>query len=213
MNKEEKLNPDIEKDIEKDTESIIDTDKKGQSNKELVDNDTDEAEKNAKMAAELAKELENEQQEKARDGDENGNKVEELTDLLKRNMAEFDNYRKRTEKEKGAMFDMGAKSLAEKLLPVVDNFERAIANIPVSDDGKVFYDGIDMIYKQLMKNLEEAQIKPIICVGEKFNPDLHNAVMHIEDESFGENTVAEELQKGYMYKDTVLRYSMVKVAN
>jgi len=140
-------------------------------------------------------------------------KIEELTDRLQRSLAEFDNYRKRTEKEKTAMFDMGARDILEKLLPVVDNFERSLSAAPDSEECKAYTDGMKMIYKQLQKNLEDAGVRPIDCKGKPFDPEYHNAVMHVEDKQFGENTVAEELQKGYMYKDTVLRHSMVKVAN
>ena len=139
--------------------------------------------------------------------------IADLTDRLKRSMAEFDNFRKRSEKEKATMFDMGARSVAEKLLPVVDNFERAMLATPSEGEGKAFADGIAMIYNQMTKTLEDLGVKPIDCVGKEFDPNLHNAVMHIEDESLGENVVAEELLKGYMYKDSVLRHSMVKVAN
>ena len=139
--------------------------------------------------------------------------IVDLTDRLKRSMAEFDNFRKRSEKEKATMFDMGARSIAEKILPVVDNFERAMVAAPKEGDGKAFADGITMIYNQLKKTLEDLGVKPIDCVGQAFDPNFHNAVMHIEDESLGENVVAEELLKGYMYKNSVLRHSMVKVAN
>ena len=139
--------------------------------------------------------------------------IADLTDRLKRSMAEFDNFRKRSEKEKATMFDMGARSIAEKILPVVDNFERAMVAAPKEGDGKAFADGITMIYNQLKKTLEDLGVKPIDCVGQTFDPNFHNAVMHVEDESLGENVVAEELLKGYMYKDSVLRHSMVKVAN
>ena len=139
--------------------------------------------------------------------------IADLTDRLQRSMAEFDNFRKRSEKEKSSMFDMGAKSIAEKILPVVDNFERALLAAPAEGDGKAYADGILMIYNQMIKTLEELGVKAIECVGQAFDPNLHNAVMHIEDENFGENEVVEELLKGYMYKDTVLRHSMVKVAN
>ena len=139
--------------------------------------------------------------------------IADLTDRLKRSMAEFDNFRKRSEKEKATMFDMGARSVAEKLLPIVDNFERAMIATPAEGEGKAFADGIAMIYNQMTKTLEDLGVKPIDCVGKDFDPNLHNAVMHIEDESLGENVVAEELLKGYMYKDGVLRHSMVKVAN
>ena len=139
--------------------------------------------------------------------------IADLTDRLKRSMAEFDNFRKRSEKEKATMFDMGARSIAEKILPIVDNFERAMVAAPKEGEGKAFADGITMIYNQLKKTLEDLGVKPIDCVGQAFDPNFHNAVMHVEDESLGENVVAEELLKGYMYKDSVLRHSMVKVAN
>ena len=138
--------------------------------------------------------------------------IEDLTDRLKRQMAEFENFRKRTEKEKSTMYEMGARDMIEKILPVVDNFERGLSSVP--DEGeKAFAEGMEMIYKQLMKVLEDIGVKPIEAVGQPFNPDFHNAVMHIEDESLGENIVAQELQKGYMYRDTVIRHSMVQVAN
>lgn len=136
--------------------------------------------------------------------------VEELTDRLKRNMAEFDNFRKRTEKEKSSMYIIGAKEIVEKILPVVDNFERGLAQ---AQEGDAFADGMKMIYKQLTTTLDELGVKPIEAVGKEFNPDFHNAVMHVEDEEVGENIVVEEFQKGYTYKDFVVRHSMVKVAN
>ena len=139
--------------------------------------------------------------------------IADLTDRLKRSMAEFDNFRKRSDKEKATMFDMGARSIVEKILPIVDNFERAMVAAPKEGDGKAFADGITMIYNQLKKTLEDLGVKPIDCVGQAFDPNFHNAVLHVEDESLGENVVAEELLKGYMYKDSVLRHSMVKVAN
>lgn len=140
-------------------------------------------------------------------------KIEELTDRLQRNMAEFDNYRKRTEKEKSAMFEIGARDIIEKILPVVDKFERGLAAVPEEDKGTPFAEGMEKIYKQLMKTLEDTGVKPIEAVGQPFDPNFHNAVMHIDDESLGENTVAMELQKGYTYRDTVVRHSMVQVAN
>ena len=144
--------------------------------------------------------------------DKKDEKIEELTDRLKRSMAEFDNYRKRTEKEKSAMYEIGAKDIIEKLLPVVDNFERGLAAVPEGEK-TVFADGMDMIYRQLMKMLEDAGVKPIEAAGQPFDPNFHNAVMHVEDESLGENIIAEEFQKGYLYRDSVIRHSMVKVAN
>ncbi len=140
-------------------------------------------------------------------------KIEDLTDQLKRQMAEFDNFRKRTEKEKSAMFEVGARSIIEKMLPVIDNFERGLAAVPEDAKGTPFAEGMEMIYKQLLKNLEEAGVKPIEAVGQPFDPNFHNAVMHVEDENLGENVVAQEFQKGYIYRDTVVRHSMVQVAN
>lgn len=142
--------------------------------------------------------------------DKSEQRVEELTDRLKRTMAEFDNFRKRTEKEKSSMYIIGAKEIVEKILPVVDNFERGLAQAPEDDP---FAEGMKMIYKQMMTAFDEMGVKPIEAVGKEFDPNLHNAVMHVEDESVGENIVVEEFQKGYTYKDFVVRHSMVKVAN
>ena len=136
--------------------------------------------------------------------------IEELNDKVARQLAEFENFRKRTEKEKLQNYTIGAKDVLEKILPVLDNFERGLENADLSDP---FADGMDKVYKQLHTALESLGVTPIEAVGKEFDPNLHNAVMHIEDENFGENIVAEEFQKGYMYKDQVLRYSMVKVAN
>ncbi len=147
----------------------------------------------------------------ARKKDKRDQQIEELTDRLKRTMAEFDNFRKRTEKEKSAMYEIGAKDVIEKILPIVDNFERGLSAVP--EGGDAFAEGMNMIYRQLLKTLEELGVKPIEAVGQPFDPNFHNAVMHIEDESLGENVVAEEFQKGYLYRDSVVRHSMVKVAN
>ena len=138
-------------------------------------------------------------------------KIDELEDRVKRQMAEFENFRKRSEKEKTQMYEVGAKGILEKILPVVDNFERGLKGMEESEDP--FAQGMQMIYKQLMTSLEEAGVKAIESVGQEFNPDFHNAVMHVEDDEFGENEIVEEFQKGYMYHDSVLRHSMVKVAN
>ena len=140
-------------------------------------------------------------------------KIEELTDRLMRSMAEFDNYRKRSEKEKSMMYDLGIKSFIEKLLPIIDNFERGFGTISDKEKEGAFAQGIEMIYRQLMTALDEIGVKPIDAVGKEFDPNLHNAVMHGEDESFGENIVSDEFQKGYVYKDMVVRHSMVKVVN
>lgn len=139
--------------------------------------------------------------------------IEELNDKYRRTMAEFDNYRKRTEKEKAAMYEIGAKDIIEKILPVIDNFERGFKSLSGQDLDNPFVDGMDRVYKQLMTVLEEAGVRTINAVGEEFDPNFHNAVMHCEDERFGENTICEELQKGYTYRDSVVRFSMVKVAN
>ena len=140
-------------------------------------------------------------------------KIEELQDKVKRQMAEFDNFRKRTEKEKSAMFEMGASDIIKKLLPIVDNFERGFKSITDEEKETPFAKGMDMVYKQTMKMLEDAEVKPIEAIGLEFNPDLHNAVMHVEDDSVGENIIVEEFEKGYTYRETVIRHSMVKVAN
>ena len=145
--------------------------------------------------------------------DKKDDKIEELTDCLKRQMAEFDNYRKRTEKEKACMYVVGAREMVEKILPIVDNFERGLASVPDEAREDPFVEGMDKVYKQLMTTLEEAGVQVIDSVGNEFNPELHNAVMHVEDEEAGENIIVEEFQKGYLYKDFVVRHSMVKVAN
>jgi len=140
-------------------------------------------------------------------------KINELQDKCIRQMAEFENFRKRTEKEKSAMFDMGAKSVIEKILPVVDNFERGLATVPEDDREKPFADGMNMTYKQLLTELEKLGVKPIEAIGTPFNPDLHNAVMQVESEEFESGIVAQELLKGYMYHDSVVRHSMVGVVS
>ena len=145
--------------------------------------------------------------------DKKDEQIADLTDKLTRHMAEFDNYRKRTEKEKSAMYEIGAKDVVEKILPVVDNFERGLQSVPEEKKDDPFVDGMDKIYKQMMSTLEGIGVKPIEAVGQEFDPNFHNAVMHVEDEELGENVVAEEFQKGYMYRDSVVRHSMVKVAN
>ena len=139
--------------------------------------------------------------------------LDELNDKVMRQMAEFDNYRKRTEKEKQQMFETGARTVIEKLLPVVDNFERGLAALKEDEEKTPFEEGMLMTYKQLMAELEKLEVKPLDAVGKEFDPNLHNAVMHVDDEEVGENIVVEELQKGYTYRDTVVRHSMVKVAN
>lgn len=145
--------------------------------------------------------------------DSKDEKIEELNDRLIRSMAEFDNFRKRSEKEKAQMFEVGAKDIIEKILPVVDNFERGLGVVTEDEKSSAFVQGIEKIYKQLVDVLEAAGVKSIEAVGKEFDPNFHNAVMHTEDEELGENIVAEEFLKGYTYRDTVVRHSMVKVVN
>ncbi len=145
--------------------------------------------------------------------DKKDEQIEELNDRLMRNLAEFENYRKRTEKEKSMMFEMGAKDIIEKVLPVIDNFERGLNTISEEEREGAFAKGIEAIYKQLLQTLETAGVKQIEAVGKEFDPNFHNAVMHVDDEEQGENLVVEEFQKGYIYRDTVVRHSMVKVVN
>ena len=145
--------------------------------------------------------------------DKKDEQIEELKDKLTRQMAEFDNFRKRTEKEKSAMYEIGAKDIIEKILPVVDNFERGLGAVTEEQKEDFFVSGMEMIYKQIMTTLDSVGVKAIEAVGNEFDPDFHNAVMHVEDEEVGENIVVEEFQKGYTYRDTVVRHSMVKVAN
>jgi molecular chaperone GrpE len=143
--------------------------------------------------------------------DKKDEKIEALTDQVKRQMAEFDNFRKRTEKEKSSMYEMGAKSVIEKILPVIDNFERGLDTVPADEADSPFTEGMRMIYKQLMTELDNIGVKPIEALGAEFNPDFHNAVMQVESEEYESGHVAQEMQKGYMYRDSVVRHSMVAV--
>ena len=145
--------------------------------------------------------------------DKKDEQIEDLNDRLRRQMAEFDNFRKRSEKEKSQMFDMGARSIIEKILPVVDNFERGLAAVPEEQKDDAFVTGMDKVYKQMMNEFDSIGVKPIEALGQEFNPDLHNAVMQVESEEYEPGVVAQELQKGYMYKDTVVRHSMVAVVS
>ena len=188
--------------------------------KELEKEKTEKAvseEKETKETAASEKENKetSEKEEKASEKkkDPKDEKIDELNDKLKRSMAEFDNYRKRTDKEKSAMYEIGAKDVIEKILPIVDNFERGLNSIPEDAKGSAFVDGMEKIYKQFVKTLDDMGVKPIEAVGKPFDPNFHNAVMHVEDENLGENVVAVELQKGYTYKDSIVRHSMVQVAN
>ena len=181
---------------------------------EAKNSEETEAEAEEEVAAEETEEPKKKKLfEKKNKKDKKDEQIADLTDKLTRNMAEFDNYRKRTEKEKSAMYEIGAKDVVEKILPVVDNFERGLQSVPEDKKDDPFVDGMDKIYKQMMSTLEGIGVKPIEAVGQEFDPNFHNAVMHVEDEELGENVVAEEFQKGYMYRDSVVRHSMVKVAN
>ena len=171
-------------------------------------------EEDTKEAKETSKESKKEKKKKEKTDKKQEvlkEKIDELEDRVKRQMAEFDNFRKRTEKEKSAMFETGAKSVIEKILPVVDNFERGLASVPEEEKGGAFAQGMEMIYKQLMTELEAINVKPIEAVGQEFNPDFHNAVMQVESEEYESGIVAQELQKGYTYRDSVVRHSMVAV--
>lgn len=196
------------------------------SNEEMVKEAVEEAKKAAEAeASEETAEATEEVVEETAEAEEKTEEAEEpkkdkkdeqiadLTDKLTRQMAEFDNFRKRTEKEKSAMYEIGAKDVIEKILPVVDNFERGFQGVSEEEMENPFIQGMDKVYKQMMTVLEGLGVKPIEAVGQEFNPDFHNAVMHVDDEEVGENIVVEEFLKGYMYRDSVVRYSMVKVAN
>lgn len=203
---------DMEKDIEleEDTdikEEVTDSEESVNETEEAVDETPDESPEESEDAAKKSFFKKKDKKDKK---DE---QIEELTDKYRRTMAEFDNFRKRTEKEKAAMYEIGARDIIEKLLPVVDNFERGLSSISEEEKQTAAAEGMSKIHKQLIKMLEEVGVKEIEAEGAEFNPDFHNAVMHVEDETFGENVVAEVLQKGYTYRDTVVRHSMVKVAN
>ena len=210
------------KEAEEIKEETPETEEVLQENEAEAGTETSDAEEQTDAAEETEKEEANEESEdKKKEGgkffkkkkDKKDEKIEELNDKYTRLFAEFDNFRKRSEKEKTAMFEVGAKSIIEKILPIIDSFERGLATVPEEEKGSGFAEGMDKVYKQLVTSLEEAGVKQIEALGQEFDPNLHNAVMHIEDESFGENVVAEEFQKGYMYRENVVRHSMVKVAN
>ena len=196
--------------------------KQDKSQEEMVKEAVEEAKKNAQEAEETEAKTEESEEDKKSEKklfgkknkkDKKDEKIEELNDRLMRNLAEFENFRNRSEKEKSAMFEIGAKSVIEKILPVVDNLERGFDGLSEEETETPFVKGIEAVYKQIQTVFEELGVTPIEAVGQEFDPNFHNAVMHVEDEELGENVVAEELQKGYMYRDTVVRHSMVKVAN
>ena len=209
-NKQEKSQEDMVKDA-------VEEAKKSAAETESAEAEVEEAEETSEEAgSEEAKEDAEKKTGKKLFGkkkDKKDEKIEELTDKLTRQMAEFDNFRKRTEKEKSQMYEVGAKDIIEKILPVVDNFERGLDAVKEEDKEDPFVQGMEKVYKHLLTTLEGIEVKPIEAVGQPFDPNFHNAVMHVEDENFGENIVAEEFQKGYTYRDSVVRHSMVKVAN
>ena len=215
-------NKDVTEELEKDkvVEETVDTEENKAAEESAEETKTeDSAETENAQDTEAASE-ETDTKEK-KDGifgkkkkkDKKDAQIEDLNDRLRRQMAEFDNFRKRSEKEKSQMFDMGAKSIIEKVLPIVDNFERGLAAVPEEQKDDAFVTGMDKEYKQLMTEFDSIGVKPIEAVGQEFNPDLHNAVMQVESEEFEPGIVAQELQKGYMYKDTVVRHSMVAVVS
>ena len=233
--KEKNMNNVEEKDIKKADNEAVDT--TTDANAANTDNkDADTVETQGSSDADVKEDAQSFNASDAKGAEEtvdiNNNKkdqkdavIEDLNDRLKRQMAEFDNYRKRTDKEKSAMFEMGASDVIKKLLPIVDNFERGFKSVTEEELQTPFAKGMDMVYKQTMKMLEDLQVKPIEALGSEFNPDFHNAlgsefnpdfhnaVMHVEDDSQGENIIVEEFEKGYTYRDVVIRHSMVKVAN
>ena len=183
-----------------------------QAAEEAKDTDVKEAESEDDASADAeAKADEKKGLFKKKKKDKKDEQIEELNDRLKRQMAEFENFRKRSEKEKSQMFDMGAKTIVEKILPVIDNFERGLAAVPDDKKEDPFITGMDKVYKQMLTELDAVGVKPIECVGHEFDPDFHNAVMQVENDELESGTVAQELQKGYMYKDSVVRHSMVSV--
>lgn len=203
--KEEKESVDTTEDVSQEA-SPEDTQAEEEKQKEEASEDTEEA---------LSKESTDKKKgfKKKPKKDKKDEKIEELNDRLMRNLAEFENFRNRSEKEKNAMFEIGAKSVIEKILPVVDNLERGFEGLSDEEKETPFAKGIEAVYKQLMTSFEELGVVPIEAVGQEFDPNFHNAVMHDEDDSEQTNVVVEEFQKGYMYKETVVRHSMVKVLN
>ena len=217
--KKEEMMEEVLEDLEKDA-----AEKQTEEVSEAQETETTEAE--ASESGEQAEDTEESESEDGQEAPVDGKKgffkkkkdkkdeqIEELNDKLKRQMAEFDNFRKRTEKEKTQMYDMGAKSIIEKILPVIDNFERGLAAVPEEQREDAFVVGMDKVYRQMLTELDASGVKPIEAVGQEFDPNFHNAVMQVESEEYDSGVVAQELQKGYMYKDSVVRHSMVAVVS
>lgn len=213
MSEEKNISPD---EVENVTEDIIEDTAEntaGETAAEAYEQADCEQTPEETVAEAVAEANQENKKSKKKKKDKKDEEIAELKERITRNLAEFDNFRKRTEREKAQMFDMGAKTMIEKLLPVIDNFERGLATLDEKALEEPFAAGIEKTYKQLQTVLAEVGVTAIEAVGKEFNPDIHNAVMHVEDDSFGENIVCEEFQKGYMYRDSVVRHSMVKVAN
>lgn len=213
MEKETK-EPDLSEEIKEETKEAAAEDIAEQKTEETAEDlcEEEKAEEDKKQEKEDSK-LFKKKEKAEKKKDKSKEKIEELEDKVKRQLAEFENFRNRTEKEKAAMFDMGAKSVIEKILPVVDNFERGLMSVPQEEKDGAFCDGMNKIYKQLMTELDAIGVKPIEAIGTEFNPDLHNAVMQVESEEYETGIVAQELQKGYTYHDSVVRHSMVAVVS
>ncbi len=212
--KQQDIAEELEETVSEENEDLADVSEAEEESTESADTSEEEAEAEDTEAEEA--EGASDKKEgffKKKKKDKKDEQIEELNDRLKRQMAEFDNFRKRTEKEKSQMFDMGARTIVEKILPVVDNFERGFTTVEEEDKEDAFVLGMDKVYKQLMTELEAMGVTPIECVGKEFNPDFHNAVMQVESEEYESGIVAQELLKGYMYKDTVVRHSMVAVVS
>ena len=212
------MNEEVEEVVEDTTEETIEETETSETAEEMVEEsseNTDESSENEDSEETDAEDASEEKNEKSgffkKKKDKRDEQIEELNDRVKRQMAEFDNFRKRTEKEKSLMFDMGAKTIIEKILPVVDNFERGFTTVEEADKDDAFVQGMQQVYKQLMTELEVIGVTPIEAVGQEFNPDFHNAVMQVESEEYESGIIAQEFMKGYMYKDTVVRHSMVGV--
>lgn len=202
----DKINEEINQDIEEVKAAVEEQEGKEEVKEEIKEKEDGAGEDKEKAVEEQSEKSAGEEKKKP-------SPMEELNDKMMRTLAEFENFRKRSEREKAQMFEVGAKSVIEKILPVIDNFERGLAAISEEEKQSPFAEGINMVYKQMLGVFDEIGVKPIEAVGTEFNPDFHNAVMMVDDDSFESNMVCEELQKGYMYKDSVVRHSMVKVAN
>ena len=202
------INQELEKELDEAVEETVETEEvteetsEGEATEETAETETEESDDKKGFFG-----------KKKDKKDKKDLKIEELEDKVKRQLAEFENFRNRTEKEKSRMYEFGARDVIEKMLPVVDNFERGLAAIPEEEKGGPVASGMEMIYKQIMTTLEGLGVQPIEALNKPFDPDFHNAVMHVEDDEIEESTVVEEFQKGYIYKEHVIRYSMVKVAN